>query len=130
MDQVGLPGNAEQIIPVEAGAELGEVKTEPKEPTKEVFVDVAPASPTTVPASDVPVAAPVQPDAPEAEPNAAQAVLDDTLGSASDDQYIDRVKKIIAEDKDDPYKEEEDSETLQKEYLTNRFDTKIQKDGK
>ena len=62
----------------------------------------------------------------------SQAVLDDTAELKGDDQFIGQVRKIINDDKENPFLEESDSEELQEKYLKSRFgvDVDLEKEAK
>jgi hypothetical protein len=57
----------------------------------------------------------------DATVNPVGQVVDDTAGFPGDNVYVREVNKVISEDKDKPYQEEEDSEEIGKDYLAKRF---------
>jgi len=90
----------------------------------EVLTGSGPVDPQQITA-DEPVTLPVIPDEEPASEfvtsTAAPKEVDDTAVLTGDSQYFSAVKKLIKEDAEKPYEEEEDSEELQKGYLKERF---------
>lgn len=91
--------------------------------TPEALVGSGPADPKVT--ADEPVTLPVIPDEEVPNESGSEQVpakeVDDTAVLTGDSQYFSAVKKIIKEDAEKPYQEEEDSEELQKGYLKERF---------
>jgi|GEM_PF-1234893 len=72
-----------------------------------------------------------QNDSVEVEPPAAEVA--DAISSnvpSSDNNWIGKVKEAIHEDADQPFKEEEDAEILNKDYQQQRFGVSVDKEGK
>ncbi len=102
------------------------------EVTPEIVADAIPAAPVQVDPAPTPVlssdAVATQDDSTAATADAVvgdtspvQVELDDTKELKGDDQYISAIKKVIQEDAEEPFREEQDSEKLQKSYLNERF---------
>ncbi len=65
-------------------------------------------------------------------PVAEPQEFDDTVELKGDEQYISAIKKVIQEEAEEPFREEMDSEKLQKGYLKERFgvDVDIEEEAK
>ena len=48
----------------------------------------------------------------------------------ADNDWVGKVRDVIREDKDQPFKEEEDAEDLNQAYMKDRFNVKIDEEGK
>jgi hypothetical protein len=99
-------------------------------PTVELDVSTAPQTPQTDDQTQVASQQQViaETEAKDYVTKDTQVDLDDTKVLQGDGQYIGEIKRIIKDDGDEPYKEEEESEKLMKDYMSQRFGVKVDKD--
>ena len=62
---------------------------------------------------------------PEVIPAVEIKDLSDSTVENVDQNWTNKVREVIKEDKEQPYKEEEDSERLQEDYMKQRFDVDV-----
>lgn len=62
---------------------------------------------------------------PEVIPAVEVKDLSDSTVENVDQNWTNKVREVIKEDKEQPYKEEEDSERLQEDYMKQRFDVDV-----
>lgn len=94
--------------------------------------EVSDEQPSSVSPIQPPVQAPSQPPAQTPQIPPKEPTEDSGLTAEKDEpiigkEWVDRAKEIIKEDKKDPYKEEEDVESLQIKYQKKRFGREVKK---
>ncbi len=85
----------------------------------------SPVQATTQAADDVSVAKIDEIEKTEPALEAPEVHADSEITTREDLNWANKVREVINEDKDDPYKEEQDSEKLQEDYMKSRFNIDV-----
>lgn len=132
-----VPENIQTPSPENVGQPEQETQAMPEVQVPDIQQEQAPVSQPD-PAQSAPIIAqPIVPagsvviDQPvNINPQSTQAIADEDDAIANKDlPWVKKAEKIIDQDKDKPYQEEEDSEKLQQEYLAKNYGVKVDIDS-
>ena len=132
----GQPGQSFELLPTGENTENLKAPAETDRPASEA----SPGKQATPPAAqalpvipDVPVAAPV---ADATDDNALQPVASPKTakipakeGDLIEKQWIEKAKEIVAETKNDPYKQKDEMSRAKADYIQKRFKKNVKTDG-